>query len=226
MNLLKSLTVIILLSARLLAADSAFPADGTYKADVLKRGMPVEAQDIGHRLQANMKANQEWFQAYLKEHRKPGESLPYHEKFGISEAEYKIFLTAAKQMTLQKSGEAIAHIERKGDAVIVRIEGYTLPADTFEFSAKEGIMTCSMGMTVSSATIEQKDENTPTGAWSGKQWTLVQGDMKEATVKNAYEVRFSIGQDSQSRHLIFIHMIGRKDLTPLDVNCILRWPQE
>lgn len=183
---------------------------------------------IGKKLQQSLAANPGWFESYMKETApKPGQPLPYHQKMGITKEEYATFLEANKSMGLKKLSDAVVRFEQAQGKVTMHIEGVTLPADTFEFSADGQSMKCSLGSTGAPQTIDQTNESAPTGAWKGIQWSISEGvAMPSLTgTDDAYQVKVAIGADSKKRNLIYLRIVGRRNQTPMDIAYILRWPQ-
>ncbi|OYW31179.1 MAG: hypothetical protein B7Z47_01845 [Chthoniobacter sp. 12-60-6] len=158
---------------------------------------------------------------------KPGQPLPYHEKMGITKDEYATFIEATRHMGLRKLSDAVVRFEQAQGKVTMHIEGVTLPANTFEFSADGQSMKCSLGSAGAPETIDQTNESAPTGAWRGSQWIVSEGVSTTSLTgtDDAYQVKVAIGADSKKRNLIYLRIVGRRKQTPMDITYIFRWPQ-
>ncbi len=84
-------------------------AEGSYKADVMAIGLPADLNEkmekITETMQASLAQNEEWFSEVLAGLAE-GEILPYHEKLGITEEEYKFLLEVEQYFKLGKVGES------------------------------------------------------------------------------------------------------------------------
>jgi hypothetical protein len=158
------------------AADM-FPLNGDHVAELFVMGMPKESEEIGQRMQRALATDPEWLKSYLEEKRpKPGEVIPYHEKFGISKEEYGRFVQSIGKLSLNRLGNVMVRVKKVGAKVVISIEGAALPVNVFEFSADGELMTCALGSTADHHEIDQSDASAPTGKWRGRQWSLQQGE--------------------------------------------------
>ena len=222
-------TLIILLAVLLLGVGSVvarepFPPVGDHKADLLVLGMPKTADDIARRLTATLAADPAWLKSYLAEKAlKPGEPLPYHERFGITKEEYQILLKAMDKMEMIKVGEVMAKVQATGGKIVIKIEGTSMPTDTFEFTDDGKSMKCSFGTTAIRTEIDQTEPTSPTGPWKGTQWTLEQGTPDLTGTKDAITIKVALGTDAAGRRMIYIRMVGRHKGAGVDIGNVIRW---
>ena len=205
-------------------ARDPFPPVGNHKADLFIAGMPKAADDILRRFQTSLAAEPLWLKSYLAEKAlKPGQMLPYHEKFGITKDEYQILLKALEKMEMIKVGEVTAKVQAAGSNVVIKIDGSNMPADTFEFTNDAKSMKCAFGTTDTRTEINQTDPNSPTGPWKGTQWTLEHGNLDLAETKDAITVKVALGADNTGRCIIYIRMVGRQKGAGVDIGNMIRW---
>ncbi|MCV2366085.1 hypothetical protein LNV23_21815 [Paucibacter sp. DJ1R-11] len=77
---------------------------GLSTASILGIATDPKVEKISRIFTAAAQANNEWFKGYVAAHSnlKPGDILPYHKNFGISEDEYRFFIES-----IQKSARII-----------------------------------------------------------------------------------------------------------------------
>lgn len=95
--------------------------EGNHKADLMDSliATPQIAKIVG-KLQIAVQKNYTWFIDYMKDV-SPGEPLPYHEKMGISKAEYEALLAVGKNPVAVSSSQETLQIEKSGE--IIRFKG-------------------------------------------------------------------------------------------------------
>ncbi len=102
--------------------------EGRLTVDVMENALPLLATELAARMQVAIAKNPQWWAEHVKK-AQPGEPLPYDPRIGVTESEYKEFLTLSKKMTLQKTTEATLAISRKGDDVYILDGGPVLPGE-------------------------------------------------------------------------------------------------
>lgn len=86
------------------------------RAVVLQARSNPEIAAITKKLQASVAVHAEWFKAYVRAN--VGKTpLPYHEKFGVTEEEYKTLTTSGDQFRLVKVGEINLDTKWSGNTV-------------------------------------------------------------------------------------------------------------
>lgn len=173
---------------------SLLPSSDPVIAKVMQLGMAREAQEIGERFQAALESQPEWALAFLAK-AVPGQPLPYHPNFRITEDQYKLFSAAAQNLTLIEVGRVALSTARQanGDLLLITnpplapVNGTTVPAD-----GKVVITPLSALPLVSS--VNNQDPKAPTGRWTGTQWMTEAGaNARQLTVKFAIGRRSDIG---------------------------------
>ncbi len=221
----KLLALFALAAATVIAADS-FPNAGDHAAEMFVAGLPREAEAIAAKMQKAL-ADPQWIQTYLKEKDpKPGEILPYSEKFGITKEEYDLFIRSTKNMTLNKVADVIVRVVRVKDKVTISINDPALPVKEFEFTPAGEKLTCSLGSTTQRTEINQTNADAPTGKWKGLQWTLEQGTPAVQSQADWWGLKFAIGHDELNRELIYLDLKGQKQGKSLLASVVVRWTEK
>lgn len=90
---------------------------GTHTADIMDsiKQTPEQAR-IAEKLQISMQDNYEWFVDYMQKVPE-GSPMPYHEKMGISKAEYTQFLADSEKAEIISSGKEPLLIQKNGDII-------------------------------------------------------------------------------------------------------------
>ena len=168
---------------------SLLPTSDPVIAKVMQLGMAREAQEIGEKFQTALGSQPEWALSFLAK-AVPGQPLPYHPNFRITEDQYKLFLAAAQNLTLIEVGRVALSTARQanGDLLLITnpplapVNGTTVPAD-----GKAVITPLSALPLVSS--IDNQDPKAPTGRWTGTQWKTEAG-----AAEKKLAVKFAIGR--------------------------------
>ena len=206
-------------------AAEIFPDAGKYSADLLELAAPAEMREIGLRMHRALAADPTWLKSYLEEnHLKPGEALPYHEKFGITQEEYNRFLASVGKLTLQKVKDVTVRVSKAEDKVTITLEGIDLPMRVFEFSPDGEAMTCTLGSTTDHVDIDQENADAPTGKWHGTQWEVRKGDPESGNEDDFVVLQFSLGIDPMKRNLINVRIRSQTRGRASDVSNLVRWP--
>lgn len=166
-------------AADAVSVTSAAPADstrqlipvGTIRVSVLDLAAPPRAHALMARLQAAMRQDSQWWLEYTKQRARPGEPLPYHAKFGISEAEYEEMLTLLNQMQLAEVGTAELVIRAEGERRFVLDGGSALPELTgIVVDLEHDRVETPFGHASTSNPIQASEDQRATGPWSGMSW--------------------------------------------------------
>lgn len=158
------------LSASAEPALSVLPLAGPVKARVMQvRGSP-EFENISAKLVAAMRSRPEWTLQYVEQHGRPGQPLPYHANFGVTEAEYARMLGGLKEMVLTQVATVTLSARRQQDGSI-RLQ--TTPAsriDGLRIDAAGKTVTAPLARLTETSAINQDQAQSPTGRWTGMQW--------------------------------------------------------
>lgn len=180
---------------------SYLPAAGEYVARDMQVVAPQELVILGGRISDAVKRNPVWFQGYVSKHAKVS-PLPYSSEFGITEEEYKRFLTLGKaQSALQEVGRAPLILTKSGTKIVF--------SSTSSSGALSGVSVDTLGRWVDtpygrlsrSTRIDQQDPDAPTGRWSGMQWSNGEPDGANQTAK------FALGLTSSGDRILYFNVL-------------------
>jgi hypothetical protein len=221
----------ILLVAAALAGLTAIPAfgaeplppAGTYRAEIL--GLPPtppEIEKLMHTMMLAVASDPDWIITYRQQHPlKPGERLPYNEKFGISAADYARMVQAASHVTLAKVGEAVVTVAAQDGTTTIALQGTSLPVAEFEFEA-DGKIRCAKGAADSSKPIDESRASAQMGTWQGSEWTI-QPEDADSGEPDGTAIKVDLGLDSTHHRLMGIQILHKPEQTELDQSVLVRW---
>ena len=120
----------LFLALLLLSASAALSGDnlGDYlphdkvEGHFMRVTLPPRANELAEKMMAAIGKNKGWLLDAIKKS-SPGEPLPYDERLGLTEAEYKEFLALSKQMTLKEIAVHEIHVVRNSDNTISLVVG-------------------------------------------------------------------------------------------------------
>ncbi|MFB7158883.1 hypothetical protein [Lysinibacillus sp. NPDC056232] len=190
--------------------------EGTFKADVMAIGLPKDLNEkvekITAAMQASLAKNKEWYLETIAGLAK-GEQLPYDEKLGITEDEYKFFLELDQHMKLGKIGESDITITKTNEQLTIQNPTATI-VKNFKISADGKTLHSELGDLTYEDKIEASDEQKITGRWNGLTYRMggedtmqvLQisiGQLEESKKKIIYTKSFGESQEMQEEILIF-----------------------
>jgi hypothetical protein len=143
------------------------PRDGV--VDVMEPGFPKRLEELAKKLQAAVAKDPGWFQSHAAT-AKPGEPLRYHEKLGLTKAEYEEFLALTKKGGMKKVGTGKIAVQKNGDRVIL-LFGRAFPKmEKVEIDLKNGSASTPAGLASDREQITASQDQNATGPWDGIQW--------------------------------------------------------
>lgn len=191
-------------------------AEGSYKADVMAIGLPADLNEkmekITETMQASLAQNEEWFSEVLAGLAE-GEILPYDEKLGITEDEYKFLLEANEHFQLGKVGESDITITRADEQSTIQNSTASIVKE-LTISADGNTLTSNLGDLTYVEEIIASDEQIVTGRWNGhiyrmggentKQVLQISiGQLEDSKKKVIYTKLFEEGQEKKEEILMF-----------------------
>ncbi|MET4560539.1 hypothetical protein ABIA69_001683 [Lysinibacillus parviboronicapiens] len=191
-------------------------AEGSYKADVMAIGLPADLnkkmEKITETMQTSLAQNEEWFSEVLAGLAE-GEILPYHEKLGITEEEYKFLLEADQHFQLGKVGESDITITRADEQSTIQNPTASIVKE-LTISADGNTLTSNLGDLTYVEEIIASDEQIVTGRWNGhiyrmggentKQVLQISiGQLEDSKKKVIYTKLFEDGHEKKEEILMF-----------------------
>jgi hypothetical protein len=161
-----------LLSTGLYGQQQARPylPKGVLTVDVLQWVAPARLVELSTKLQAAVRSDPDWFKAYAAK-APAGKPLPYNKRLGLTLAEFQEFLSLSGKLTTQKAGTATFDFSwRTPDILRIDTRGAYPELDGIEIDLGGKAVTTPIGKLADVTTIDNNDENAPTGPWKGFQW--------------------------------------------------------
>ncbi|MDP0491676.1 MAG: hypothetical protein Q7Q71_11555 [Verrucomicrobiota bacterium JB023] len=155
------------------------------KGEVVVVIPPDEIQTYVDKVEKAAKADPEWFAEYSKS-AAPGIPLPFHEKLGLTKAEYEDYLKLwdAREFKPLPQGELILRLEEKSDGKwMIRVTGRGTELTAIAYDAEEDVFRSMSGEMKRIEDINA-DKRSILGAWTGKEWKLEQEDAFGVTKEN------------------------------------------
>lgn len=154
-----------------------FPKRNVFVADVMVTKANKKIEKISAIMAESVQQHKNWYLKYVE--RYPGEALPYHKNFGISESEYKYFLEhSMTSSTLSKLGEVELTIEaldsEKG--LIIRTRPKEFPLNGIRIYEEEGYALTKYAKLDQVSEVNQQNKASMAGRWRGKQWKHTEWD--------------------------------------------------
>jgi hypothetical protein len=174
-------------SNMLLAADWAtyFPTNKVITAKVMELSSSKEIASISEKLKQGIAKNQEWFKQYINK-ADPGKPLPYHANLGVTEAEYAHFLKF-KDAKLQEVGTVkLEFLLDKNQNIVVKTEPFS-PVNGLIIGKHS--VTTPLGVTNKFTPINNRNQKSLTGAWTGVQWSLNEFDDDSMQQKSLNDIK-------------------------------------
>ncbi len=165
---------------------------GTVRAEVLGMQVPPRLGQLMAKMQTAAAGDAQWFEAYVKEHGKPGEPLPYDPRLGLTEAEYRELVGLAEQMQLQPVAQTDLSFRRERDGRWVVDGGSGAPELTgIVIDVARDQVETPLGVATQRRAVTPAPEQRAAGPWSGVQWTHSQAD---PSTRSGTVIAFALGR--------------------------------
>jgi hypothetical protein len=146
--------------------------NGIVTARVMEVAFPPRAAELTGKFQAAISLDREWWLEYVRS-APEGAPLPYHERMGMTEAEYEEYLELAARPTLQQTAEARISFGWEGDSVVVITETEPIVGlGELKLDLRADTVQSSYGELATRSEINNTASDSPTGPWQGVEWKL------------------------------------------------------
>lgn len=184
------------------AADSAtfqlLPADSV-EADASYLGADQETERISEKMVQALASDRDWLRAYIgKLNLKPGETLPYHPRFGVTKSEYELLVSKVDKLSLISIGKVEVKVEKSPDRTTLVIVGDKLRLSLLVNTSKNTFTTSRGELT--KRTQVNVDKSSPLGPWTGEQWSRIDE-------KSGFSEKLAIGKSSDGLKVIIYYDI-------------------
>lgn len=187
------------------SVEQLLPANGQ-TVDVMDVVISDRLQQISRKFQAAVQRDPEWFQQ-LVQRTKPGETLPYDSRMGVTEEEYRELQQLAQQSMLERTGGETILARRDGDRIhfggrssLDELNGVVIDLATRTLQTPYGEATFD-GLVVAS------DGQQITGPWDGYSWRLTTGN----PTTGGSQVKLSLGRLVESGRGLLLYEVKHVD---------------
>jgi len=169
-------------------------AEGEHNISIMQIGLPNDiaerVNEINKKFAQSVQQNQEWFLDYMREHGDK-ETLPWNEKFGISEDEYNELISSGDKMTLIESMKSTISIVREDDGKLILKSNPDLPyLSDIKIDTENNCLISDSGVFRYIKAVNASDKQAVTGPWSGGLWRL---DFEELEDINNVDINKTYG---------------------------------
>jgi hypothetical protein len=180
---------------------------GTVRVTVMNLVSPPRLEQLTARFQAAVQKEPGWWSEYMVANARPGEPLPYHPGFGITEAEYDEMLGLFGQMRLAPAAEVEMTVHASGDRRFRLNGGRHLPELTgIVIDLGRNRVETPFGATTTRNPIAASERQQATGPWTGVSWKY---DGVDETAMSGAHVRLALGRLEESGRGILTYDAGR-----------------
>jgi hypothetical protein len=181
------------------------PKSGVISGKVMELVAPTGLVRISEKMQRAVQKDATWFKSYVAK-AKEGEPLPYHQRLGVTKAEYDSILHA--KMALQENGSVSIKFTTNGQGSLeFAADGAASALTGVKLPAGQKYAETSYGNLTTFSEISQDDPDSATGRWKGVQWkkdesipsvTLALGRRESGGGIMYYNVTASAGNPGQT----------------------------
>ncbi|MCB1585356.1 MAG: hypothetical protein KDI52_03665 [Xanthomonadales bacterium] len=151
--------------------ESYFPINEITNGKIWTLGIDTKAASISQIIIEELNKNKDWIKNYIEQlSLKPGELMPYHKNFGVSEEEYDYFLKSINDIKLIEVDEVIMIKKTKPDGFELAFDNSKLPIKKITYNKKNNTISTTSSVLKDITIMNQQDESSPLGRWHGIQW--------------------------------------------------------
>lgn len=130
---------------------------------------PPEIEPYMVKVQAATVADPEWFRAFMKES-EAGLPLPYHEKLGLTQEEYKAYREMWDKRAFTPDQAVAVRLEKASDGMwMIRASGEAFPISSLRYDADKKELSSPNGKMEKLANVDAHQDSI-LGAWKGHEW--------------------------------------------------------
>jgi hypothetical protein len=172
--------------------------DEIAKGEVVAVLPPEQIQPFIEKVKEASQNDREWFEKYSAD-AQPGVPLPYHEKLGLTKAEYDQYLTLWEQRDFKKIQDLAVRLEKMGDQWVIRVGGAGAKITLLRYHEEKDEFKSPNGTLRRIEDIKAAPESILRG-WTGHEWKFEEKGALGTTKEN-----FAIGktEDEKSGLLVY-----------------------
>ena len=177
----------------------------TAEASYIGAGSEIEA--ISNKLNTALETNSDWLDGYLKQiEHKPGQPIPYHPNLGLSKTEYSMLLKAKGKLQLVSLGTVKLTLSADEKMFKIKVIGGKLQKE-FLVNVESNTIETSRARLTTVSSINQTSDNSPTGPWSGIQWSNISKEDEQL-----FSEKIAIGKlRKQNKGIIYYDLKSTKE---------------
>lgn len=180
--------------------------EGRIAVDVMELATPPRAAELLARLKNAYNQNPEWFLEHVQVNSVPGQPLPYDNRMGLTESEYKEFQSLSGQMVYRKAGQAYLTVTKTEHGSLLLDGGATLHDLTgIEVDFTNNRISTRYGVLDARSTVDAPS-TTALGAWRGYQW-----EKQVAGQQHGLATDFALGRLSSSGRGVLLYDVKKVD---------------
>ena len=198
------------------------PVDQVVKGNMVIILPPEEIKEYVAKVKAAAQKDPEWYEEYATKF-KQGVPLPYHEKLGLTEKEYKEYRDLWNQRKPKVIQPIDLRLEALGDSWMIRFAAQNVNLTLLRYDAKQDTFE-GVGGEMKRINDIESDPESMLGAWSGQEWKFE----KESLLGKSKE-NFAIGKEKDGKHGLIVYRLkntNRRDVVLAYENIVIRFPIE
>jgi len=178
---------------------------GPVEVTVLELAAPHRYIQLTQRFQAALDEQAEWLQGYLQEHSTPGEPLPWHENFGLTEEEYTELQKLSDEIRLRPVGKSTLEIVREDPWISFKAPDTLGALNQVTLDLGQRKVTTPFGDCANFVAVSSDMDTRAAEPWTGMTCQRTQGDPQVS----AQIVAFSLGRYAEDDAL-FLSYEGKR----------------
>lgn len=178
---------------------------GSVEVTILELAAPSRYVELAQRFQSALDENPEWLRGYIRDHRQPGQPLPWHANFGLTEQEYAELRRLGDEIRLRPAGRATVEITLEAQMVTFEAPEPLGSLNDITLDLAQRKVTTPFGDCADFEPARAGGPSASTEPWSGVTCQRTQGDPQT----QGRIVAFSLGRYEEDDAL-FLSYEGKK----------------
>lgn len=163
---------------------------GAVEVTILELAAPSRYVELIRRFQTALDDQQEWLQGYLRDHQQPGQPLPWHPNFGLTEQEYAELRSLGDEIRLRPAGRATVEITLEAGIVTFDAPEPLGSLNDITLDLAQRKVNSPFGDCADFEPARSGGESAATEAWNGVTCQRTQGDLQST----GRAIAFSLGR--------------------------------
>lgn len=178
---------------------------GPVEVTVLELAAPRRFVELTTRFQTALDEHTDWLQGYIQENGQPGEPLPWHPNFGLTEEEYAEYQELSDEIRLQPTGKATIEVVREDPWVSFKAAEPLAALNGVVLDLGQRKVTTPFGDCANFVNVGSDMDTRAAEPWNGMTCQRTQGDPQA----NGQVLAFSLGRYVEDEAL-FLSYEGKK----------------